>query len=235
MSEQKPLNIHQKLAKIRTQVAVLKKDSSGYGYKYVSEEHILAKVTGLMDKYTLSLIPRITPGTMSVEPQHYTTTANAKGGGTIDKHVNEVMVSAEMTWTWINNDNPEERLIVPWMLVGQQSDASQSFGSALTYASRYFLLKFFNIATSDDDPDKFRSEQKRAADADDQLIVGGIIGEMQKIVDEYLRINPDNRQTVADLAEKYIKGGNYQKIKDPVLAGKLLEEAAKILAAPSNT
>lgn len=235
MEEKNQQNIYQKLAKIRKQVAVLKKDASGYGYKYVSEEHILAKITGLMDKYALSLIPSITPGTISIEPQHFLATSNVKGGGTIDKQVNEVMVSAEMTWTWINNDLPEERIVVPWLIVGQQSDASQSFGSALTYSSRYFLLKFFNIATSNDDPDKFRSEQKKATEADDKLIVDSIIDEVHKLVEDYLRVHPDNRQVVVDLAEKYIQSGNYKHIKDPALAGKLLEEATNVLAVDSNT
>ncbi len=53
------LNIYQKLAKIRKQVEVIQKDKSGYGYKYVGEDTILAKITGLIYKYSLSLIPGI--------------------------------------------------------------------------------------------------------------------------------------------------------------------------------
>lgn len=41
MAEQ--MNIYQKLARIRKQVEVIQKNKSGYGYKYVSEDEILAK------------------------------------------------------------------------------------------------------------------------------------------------------------------------------------------------
>lgn len=50
MAEQ--MNIYQKLARIRKQVEVIQKNKSGYGYKYVSEDEILAKISVFMDKYT---------------------------------------------------------------------------------------------------------------------------------------------------------------------------------------
>lgn len=56
------LNIYQKLAKIRKPVEVIKKNRKGYGYTYVDEEEILSKITGLMGKYGVSLIPNITHG-----------------------------------------------------------------------------------------------------------------------------------------------------------------------------
>ncbi len=234
MSQPENMNIYQKLAKIRKQVAVLKKDASGYNYKYVTEEHILANITGLMDKYGISLIPSINPGTTEVTPRTYIETKTTKSGATFDKTINEFLLTAEMTWRWLSVEKPEEFIDIPWVIVGQQSDASQSFGSALTYSSRYFLLKFFNIATSNDDPDKFRSEQKKATDADDKLIADGITGEVHKIVEIYLLAYPDNRQKVIELAEKYIKGGNYKNIKDPAVAAKLLEDASKVLVVEPN-
>ena len=45
MAEQ--MNIYQKLARIRKQVEVIQKNKSGYGYKYVSEDEILAKISVL--------------------------------------------------------------------------------------------------------------------------------------------------------------------------------------------
>ena len=151
MSEERvQMNIYQKLAKIRKQVEVIKKNKKGYGYKYVTEDEILAKITGGMDKYGLSLIPGVVPDTTSVEPYHYIKTKTTSNGEIYEEHNNEVLVSADMTWTWVNNDNPDERIVVPWSLVGQQGDASPAFGSGLTYSSRYFLWKYFNVATTEE-------------------------------------------------------------------------------------
>ena len=68
MSEQTG-NIYQKLAKVRKQVEVIRKNKSGYGYKYVTEDEILAKISVFMDKYHLSLVPSIQSGTTRVEPR----------------------------------------------------------------------------------------------------------------------------------------------------------------------
>ena len=51
-------------------------------------------------------------------------------------------------------------IVVPWVMVGQQADASQSFGSGLTYVYRCFLLKLFGVSTVEDDPDRRRSIQR---------------------------------------------------------------------------
>lgn len=222
-------NLYEKLAKIRKQVGAIKKDAQGYGYTYVKEESILANITGLMDKYKVSLIPSINRETLVVTPQTFKETKTSKQGTPYEKVTNEVLLSADMTWTWVNNENPEERIEVSWVLTGQQNDPSQAFGSALTYSSRYFLLKFFNIATSEDDPDKFRSQQKAAEEAGEKLIASEIINEAHKIIEGYMAKNPDNGNVVKELAEKFIKGGNYFNLKDPALAGKFLADVKTAL------
>ena len=154
------MNIYQRLAKIRKQVEVIQKNKSGYGYKYVSEDEILARISVCMDKFNLSLVPNIKSGSTSVVPYTYKKTKTTKSGEIYEENNNEIIVSSDMTWSWVNNDDPSERVDVDWCLVGQQSDAAQAFGAGLTYSNRYFLLKYFNIATPDADPDSFRKKQK---------------------------------------------------------------------------
>ena len=218
------LNIYQKLAKIRKQVEVIQKNKSGYGYKYVSEDEILARISAFMDKYSLSLIPSITAGTCTVEPYQYKKTKSTKTGEFYEESVNEVLVSSDMVFTWVNNDDPDERVMVPWILVGHQSDGSQSFGSGLSYSVRYFLLKFFNVATPDDDPDKWRSKQKAAGAAEDKMIAEQIIQRVDEAVKKYLADNPKMAEKVKEFAAKYVKGGNYFAITESVLASKLLSD-----------
>ena len=213
-----------KLAKVRKQVEVIRKNKSGYGYKYVTEDEILAKISVFMDKYHLSLVPSIQPGTTRVEPYTYKKTKTTGKGEFYEENNNEILVSADMVWSWVNNDNPEERIDVSWALVGQQGDASQAFGSGLTYSSRYFLLKYFNIATPDDDPDNFRSKQRAAEAAEDKMIAEGIIQSFDETVKHFLESNKDKAEDVKKFVSKYAKGGNYFAITESALAGKLLAE-----------
>ena len=216
------MNIYQRLARIRKQVEVMKRDTKAFGYMYVKEEAILAKVTALMEKYELSLIPSIVPGTLEVEPYTYKKTKTTAKGDIYEENVNEVLAYADMVWTWVYDRNPEERIEVPWGMVGQQADASQSFGSGLTYASRYFLLKYFNISTSNDDPDKWRSEQRKAEAAEDKLIADSIIENVDEKIKGFLEINPDKKDDVKAFVGKFVKNGDYFSIQESVLAAKLL-------------
>lgn len=223
MAEQK-LNIHQKLAKIRKQVEVIQKNKDGYGYRYVTDDEILSKISVFMDKYQLSLYPGIVPGTTTVSPYAYVKTKTDKKGTPYDAHASEVLVSADMTWTWINNENPEEYYQVPWSLIGQQEDASQAFGSGLTYSNRYFLLKFFNVATPDADPDDFRTKQKKAAAAEEKMIADEIISEFDALVKAYCAEHGDKTEEVKKFISGYVKNSNYFAIKESAVAAKLLED-----------
>lgn len=226
------LNIYQKLAKIRKPVEIMKKNRKGYGYTYVDEEAILAKITGLMEKLGVSLIPNIVPGTGTVEPYHYVKTKAAKDGTIYEEHVNEVIVHADMQWHWVNNDNPDDRVTVPWFTVGSQADASQAFGSGLTYSSRYFLLKYFNVATSDDDPDNWRTRQREAEKEEDKLLAARIIEQVHAYVTNYISTHADDKPRVIDLTKKYVKengkaSANYFVVEDPVVASTLFEAIKK--------
>ncbi len=223
MSEkQETLNIYQKLAKIREQVEVIRKNKSGFGYTYVSEDEILAKIQVFMKKYHLSLIPNITGGTTKVDPYSYKKTRTTKGGDFYEENANEVLVSADMTWTWLNDDAPDEKVVIGWALVGQQGDASQAFGAGLTYAARYFLLKYFNVATTNDDPDAYRSKQKAAEAEEDKMVAEQVIAEFDKLVKAYLKENEGKAEEVKKFVSKYVKNGNYFAITESALAGKLL-------------
>lgn len=219
------LNIYQKLAKIRKQVEVIQKNKSGFNYKYVTDDELLAKITAFMDKYELSLIPSIVQGTMKHEQYHYLKTKFDKSTKqSYEEHNNEIIVSADMIFSWVNNESPEERVDVPWIIIGQQADGSQAFGSGLTYSMRYFLLKYFNIATPDDDVDNWRSKQKAAEAAEDLAIAKQIIEEVDKTIKNFLAQNPKESDKVKELVSKYVKNGNYFAITESALATKLLTE-----------
>ena len=96
------LNLHQKILKIANMAGVLQKTKDGFSYKYVPEEDIQAKVTSGLQKFGVMLYTTIVPGTLKVTPYHYEKYDTRIKGV---KPVNEVIVSAETTYTWVNVDN----------------------------------------------------------------------------------------------------------------------------------
>lgn len=136
------LNLHQKLLEIRKNIGSFSKDKEAYGYSYVSGKQVLSKIKGKMDELGVLLIPQIQ------SQEHETFDYVSKG-----KEKTDFIVYGKMTYTWVNAEKPEEKIEVPFYYTGQQNDISMSFGSGLTYSERYFLMKFFNVPTDEDDPD----------------------------------------------------------------------------------
>lgn len=219
------MNIYCKIAKIRKMVEALQKNKAGFNYKYVSEDVILAKVTAGLEKYHLDYYPEITPGTTNVTPYFATKIKYPKNGDKIEENINDVIVNADMIFTWVNLDKPSEVLRVPWSVVGQQSDASQALGSGLTYCGRYFLLKFFKSSTTDDDPDNWRQKQQQAMDEDDATVVKEIISQINEVVQK--NTTDENRSELQKLLKTYITkddkpSANYMAITNIDVASAVL-------------
>lgn len=218
------LSLIKKLAKIRNISDVAQKNKQGYGYTYTDITEILANVTAGMKRYGVSLLPSIVPGTSKIEQVTTVNTKTDKQGRTYDKKDTEMLFSADMVYKWVNDDNPEEFIEIPWAVVGAQSDPSQSLGSGLTYCSRYFLTNYFQIAQSDLDVDAYRSKQKAAEASEDKAIAEAIIEQFDTILKQFLADNQDKKDEVKKFISKYVKNANYPAIKDPALASKLLED-----------
>jgi hypothetical protein len=74
------------------------------------------------------------------------------------KKSNEILTELNMVFVWRCAET-DAQLEVPWYGQGLK-DTEQGIGNALTYAERYFLLKFFKIPTDSDDPDAFLKNHK---------------------------------------------------------------------------
>ena len=218
------LNLVQKLAKIRAISDVVSKEKKGFNYTYADITTILANITAGMKKYGVSLIPSIVPGTAEVSQNVVHNTKFDKTGNAYDQTVTEMLVHAEMTFKWINDDNPEEFIEVPWFVTGSQSDPSQALGSGLTYCTRYFLCNYFQIAQADTDVDTYRSKQKAAEASEDIAIAKEIIEQFDTVLKKYLADHQDKTEEVKKFIGKFAKNANYLAIKEPSLASKLLED-----------
>ena len=222
MAEQ--LNLVQKLAKIRAISDVVSKEKRGYNYTYADITTILANITAGMKKYGVSLIPSVVPGTAEVSQNVVTNTKFDKTGKAYDSTATEMLVKAEMVFKWVNDENPEEFIEVPWFVTGSQTDPSQAFGSGLTYCTRYFLCNYFQIAQSDSDVDTYRSKQKAAEESEEKAIAEEIINGFDALVKRFLADNSDKVDEVKKFISKYAKNANYLAIKEPMLASKLLAD-----------
>lgn len=146
MSEQR-LNLFQKLLEVKKVITYLKKDKDSYQYSYASGEAVLGAINPELNIRGVFLKSEV----LEVKTQVL------KTGTRMDKNLKqvvdkfEVLYDVSMLFTFIDTETGEKDEN-RWHGSGINGE-EKGYGSALTYAERYFFLKYFNIATGRDDPD----------------------------------------------------------------------------------
>lgn len=180
--ENKPKGIYNKLLEIQKRVMGLGKDKRSNAYEYVTGSKVLEHIKPLMNEFSLILKQEV----LSIDNvrQDYKT-----GIGTqYEKPKSEILSKVMMRFTWIDCESGEkdENLFG----ANGQNDWEKGLGSSLTYAERYFLLKFFHIATDEDDidnPDRQPQEQAPApkqattTGRDNPEIPGHIVKQLESV------------------------------------------------------
>ena len=106
----------------------------------------------------------------------------------------------------------------------------------MSYLHRYFLLKFFQIATPDDDPDNWRSKKQQAEQENEAPIIQAALTEINEVITTYLDSIDDQevlaatRNKMIALVKKYAKdakgkpSGDYRNVSTAKDATELLEK-----------
>lgn len=197
MTEQ--LNLYQKIADVKANIEGFTKDTKGYNYSYVSGSQVLHRIRNKMIEHNLLLVPY-------TENEEVTETTNAKGK-------TEHIVKLKLTYTWINADKPHEVLEVPFFAIGQQDDVSKAHGTALTYAERYFLMKFFNIPTDEDDADAKQKQEMYSKPNVEK------VGELKKDILSFINLMKERGSEITEeQVKKELNITDYTKLSNSQIA-----------------
>lgn len=160
----KKMNIYQRLAIVRATVPYLQKSQKGQQYQYVGSSDVLGALHSKINEVGVQLVPSII---------NHKVTEQIEVGSQYNKYTKQndekkritYFTELDMVMKWVNNDDPSDFIECPWYAQGVDIAGEKGVGKALTYAEKYFLLKYFNIATDKDDPDRFQEKMdKRNSD-----------------------------------------------------------------------
>jgi len=141
------MNLHEKLLKVKEGIDYLKKESQGSQYKYVSSSQVLGTVRKLLNDNKILLIPEVVDSKVMFQEV-----------GNDTKKTRTYFTELFMNMVWVDVEKPDDKIICKWYGQGVDIAGEKGVGKALTYAEKYFLLKFFNIPTDKDDPDAFQKK-----------------------------------------------------------------------------
>lgn len=146
MSEQR-LNLFQKLLEVKKAITYLQKGEKGYQYNYVGGEAVLGAINPELNVRGIFLKSEVTEVKTQVLKTGTRMDNNLKQ--VVDKF--EILYDVSMVFTFIDTETGEKDEN-RWHGSGINGE-EKGYGSALTYAERYFFLKYFNISSGKDDPD----------------------------------------------------------------------------------
>ena len=165
------MGIYSKLLKVQEQIKGLGKDKKtgqgNYGYEYVTGSKLLEHIKPILNQEKLILKQEIT----SVEKERidYKTKNGEKS---------EMLFSVWQKFTWIDTETGEKD--ENSFFASGMNDWEKGLGSALTYAERYFLLKYFHISTDEDDIDNDNRKSETEKLAINQIQIDRIVDLMEK-------------------------------------------------------
>ena len=142
--------LYKKLLEIQQEVDSFVKDTVGANgnYKFASGNKVLGKIRPLMNEKGLLLKQE----TLDLENTRidYETKYNGPKSEILSK------VKIKFTWIEVDTGEKDESLF----FANGMNGWDKGLGSALTYAERYFLLKYFHVPTDEDDIDNKKDEEQ---------------------------------------------------------------------------
>jgi len=143
------MNLLTKLVSIRKSVEYIQKTEKGnQGAMYADPAVLIRRIRNKMDELNVLLMPELEKPMLESIPCPTKNNPAATG----------FLFKSKMAYTFLDADS-DDKLKVPWFCTGKHmQDPAMAGGAALTYYERYFLMKFFQIPTSKDDPEFFKQK-----------------------------------------------------------------------------
>ncbi len=152
VSDEKPLNIYQRLNKVREAVSYVQKDKrvDGQNYLAVTHDAVTALVRPLLVAQGIVVVP-----TLFAAKMLETGTSTAKG-------VPFMRYEGTYDIAFVNVDSPDDRVTI--RLESHAIDqGDKAPGKAISYAVKYAMLKLFSLETGEDEEGRQDAERKREA------------------------------------------------------------------------
>lgn len=153
MDEEKPkLNIYQRLDLVRQAVDYVKKDAKVQTYKAVTHDAVTSEVRPHLIKHGVMIVPRQAIGRV------------VDSGSTTASGISIIRYEAFYEIDFVNIDQPDDIVTVP--IESHALDhGDKAPGKAISYATKYAILKLLSIETGESDEARDPQSAKVKIDA----------------------------------------------------------------------
>jgi len=184
------MNIYQRINEVRKEIGYVQKDKSvstgGGSYKAVTHDAVTGMVRASLIKHGIIVVPDLVVGLF--HPKEVTDKE-----GTIAK---QRLYEASYIINFVNCDQPEERISMQ-VSAHALDNGDKAPGKAMSYATKYAILKLFSIETGEDEESRYQTEEFDILGAVDSILASSSMGDLKNNYSAHYKVAVESKDKEA--------------------------------------
>lgn len=160
------MNIYQRINEVRKAIGYVQKDKAvstgGGSYKAVTHDAVTGMVRAALIEHGVVIVPSVVSSVF-----------NAK-----EPEAKQRLYEATFQIEFVNMDEPTDR-IVTHQTAHALDNGDKAPGKAMSYATKYAILKLFNIETGEDEESRYQQDEFDIVGAVDYILASTSIAELK--------------------------------------------------------
>ena len=152
-------NIYQRINEVRKAIGYVQKDKDvGFGkssYRAVTHDAVTGMVRAALIQHGVVIVPSVVTSEFH---QAELVTTIGDDGKERTAHAKQRLYEATFQIEFVNMDEPADR-IVTQQTAHALDNGDKAPGKAMSYATKYAILKLFNIETGDDEESRYQQDE----------------------------------------------------------------------------
>lgn len=172
------LNIYQRINEVRKAIGYVQKDKSvstgGGSYKAVTHDAVTGMVREALIKHGVVIVPSVVSAVFHPK----------------EPEAKQRLYEATFQVEFVNMDEPADR-IVTQQNAHALDNGDKAPGKAMSYATKYAILKLFNIETGDDEESRYQQEEFDVIGAVDYILASTSLAEVKMRYEQRYKMAAD--------------------------------------------
>lgn len=174
------MNIYQRINEVRKMIGYVQKDKAvstgGGSYKAVTHDAVTGMVREALIKHGVIIVPSVI--TAVFHPK--------------EPDAKQRLYEATYQVDFVNMDDPADR-ITTQQTAHALDNGDKAPGKAQSYATKYAILKLFNIETGEDDESRYQQEEFDTVGAVDYILASTSIAEMKARYEQRYKLASESK------------------------------------------
>ena len=160
------MNIYQRINAVRKAIGYVQKDKAvstgGGSYKAVTHDAVTGMVRAALIEHGVVIVPSVLHAVFHPK----------------EPEAKQRLYEATYQVDFVNMDHPEERISIN-VNAHAMDNGDKAPGKAMSYATKYAILKLFNIETGEDEESRYQQEEFDTVGSVDYILASTTLAEMK--------------------------------------------------------